>query len=341
TFSVKDTGIGIPQERQAAVFEEFTQADSGVAITYGGTGLGLSIARSLVEQMGGVLQLRSQPGHGAEFFFTLNLPVASLESIGAQGQDEGKTIIPKLVCKRPVRVLLVEDNEFNQAVAQQTIAAICPEITLEVLDNGEEAIKRAKIEAFDLVLTDLQMPGIDGYETARRLRLSNFGGPIVALTASAARTEEPKCLEAGMQEMLLKPIAPAEMAGLLLRYIPGKLVEATQSEAIEDASNQDTPIPPALLHYAGENPTVARQLLGIIQTELSEHLTAIRQLRSVLDDDVIRKRVHKMRPQLMALGLEEYRTLLDEIEQSTQADAEFWANVRNLESVLEKTLSEI
>ncbi len=341
TFSVKDTGIGIPLERQAAVFEEFTQADSGVAITYGGTGLGLSIARSLVEQMGGVLQLHSQPGQGTEFFFTLNLPVAHSDSLGEQVQNEGKTVIPKLICKAPVQILLVEDNEFNQAVARQTIAAICSEITFDIADSGEEALERVKTKPFDLVLTDLQMPGIDGYETARRLRLSNFEAPIVALTASAARTEEPKCLEAGMQEMLLKPIAPSAMAEMLLRYIPQKLAPAVYSESTEDASSQITPIPPALLHYAGDNPTMARQLLSIIQTELAEHLPAIRQLRSIFDDALIRKKVHKMRPQLMALGLEEHRALLDAIEQSAQADAEFWANVRNLESVLEKTLSEI
>ncbi len=341
TFSVKDTGIGIPLERQAAVFEEFTQADSGVAITYGGTGLGLSIARSLVEQMGGVLQLHSQPGQGTEFFFTLNLPVAHSVSLDEQVQNEGKTVIPKLICKAPVQILLVEDNEFNQAVARQTIAAICSEITFDIADSGEEALERVKTKPFDLVLTDLQMPGIDGYETARRLRHSNFEAPIVALTASAARTEEPKCLEAGMQEMLLKPIAPSAMAEMLLRYIPQKLAPAVYSESTEDASSQITPIPPALLHYAGDNPTMARQLLSIIQTELAEHLPAIRQLRSILDDALIRKKVHKMRPQLMALGLEEHRALLDAIEQSAQADAEFWANVRNLESVLEKTLSEI
>ncbi|MFN0037443.1 MAG: tetratricopeptide repeat protein [Saprospiraceae bacterium] len=343
TFSVRDTGIGIPLEKQAAVFEEFTQADSGIAVTYGGTGLGLSIARSLVNQMGGSLQLRSKPGQGAEFFFSLNLPVASPESLAAQIQDQGKTLIPRLLCKNPVHILLVEDNEFNQAVAQQTIEAICPEIKLEIVEGGEQALERIKTESFDLILTDLQMPEMDGYETARRLRSSNFEGPIVALTASAVRTEEPKCLEAGMQEMFLKPIAPSEMAALLLRYIPEKLSLGGSSEPTENVSlsSEEAPLPPTLLHFSGENQALARQLLDIIRTELSEHLPAVQQLRTILGDEGIRKRVHKIRPQLTALGLLEHKPLLDALEQNTLADAEFWANVRTLESILEKTLAEL
>jgi len=331
TFSVKDTGIGIPHEKQAAVFEEFTQADSGIAVTYGGTGLGLSIARGLVAQMGGALQLRSKPGQGAEFFFTLALPVVSQESLVGGTENEGKTVIPRIFCKSPVHILLVEDNAFNQAVAKQTIAAICPEISLEIVESGESAIDRVKTEAFDLILTDLQMPGIDGYETARRLRLSNFKGPIVALTASAVRTEEPKCIEAGMQEMCLKPIAPSEMAALLLRYIPEKLAMDTQVTETKENSSQEVPIPASLMHFAGGNPTMAQQLLGVIQKELSEHLPAIRQFRAQSDHGAIRKSIHKMRPQLIALGLLEHKPLLDTIEQNTVVDADFWDNVCNLE----------
>jgi len=339
TFSVKDTGIGIPQEKQAAVFEEFTQADSGIAVTYGGTGLGLSIARGLVAQMGGVLQLRSKPGQGAEFFFTLDLPAIRPENLGTQ--NEAKTVIPKIFCKSPVHLLLVEDNAFNQEVAKQTIAAICPEIGLEIVESGEIALERVRTEAFDLILTDLQMPGIDGYETARRLRLSNFEGPIVALTASAVRTEEPKCIEAGMQEMCLKPIAPLEMAALLLRYIPEKLTKETQVIETKENSSQEAPIPASLLHFAGGNPMVAQQLLNVMQKELSEHLPAIRQLRIQSDHAGIKKSIHKIRPQLIALGLLEHKPLLDAIEQNTIIDAEYWENVRTLEAVLEKTLEGI
>ncbi len=341
TFSVRDTGIGIPQAMQSAVFEEFTQADSGIAVVYGGTGLGLSIARSLVQQMGGVLELSSKPDQGAEFFFTLNLPVADPESVVSQVKTGDKTVIPKLFNTAPVHVLLIEDNSFNQAVAAQTISAICPEIRLVISDSGEQALEQIKTEYFDLILTDLQMPGIDGYETARRLRLAQVKAPVVALTASAARTEEPKCLEAGMQEMLLKPIAPSEMAALLLRYIPEKLRMGSSAAPTENASIQNRPIPTALLHYAGENPEMARQLLEIIRAELNEHLPSIRQLRSILGDAAIRKRVHKIRPQLLALGLQEHIPLFDSIEQNPEANAEFWANVRTLESILQNTLADL
>ncbi len=341
TFSVRDTGIGIPLEKQVAVFEEFTQADSGIAATYGGTGLGLSIARGLVQQMGGRLQLRSTPGQGAEFFFTLNLPIASSESLADHVQNGVRTIIPRLLCKAPVHVLLVEDNSFNQVVAEQTIHAICSEITLKIVEAGEQALEQIKTAHFDLILTDLQMPGIDGYETARRLRLAHFDGPIVALTASAVLTEEPKCIEAGMQKMFLKPIAPAEMAALLLHYIPDKLTFSFPEAAKSNQNTQDTPLPSSILHFAGGNPSVARQLLDVIRTELNEHLPAIQRFRSSLDDEGIRKRVHKIRPQLIAIGLQEHQVLLDALEQNSLVDSEFWANVRNLESILSDILLEL
>jgi signal transduction histidine kinase/DNA-binding NarL/FixJ family response regulator len=343
TFSVRDTGIGIPMDKQAVVFEEFMQADTGVALTYGGTGLGLSIARNLVTQMGGELQLRSNPGEGAEFYFTLHLPIASAETHGEQLANLGKTVIPTLDCQDSVHILLVEDNEFNQAVAGQTIGAICPEIYLDIVESGEEALERVKTVSYDLILTDLQMPGIDGYETTRRLRLANFKEPIVALTASAVRTEEQKCLDAGMNEMALKPISPTEMAALLMRYIPEKLVFSSDLKPAEMfiPAPKEATVPAALLHFSGGNPDMARELLGIIRTELSEHLPAIQSLQSAEDAPGIRKIVHKMRPQLIALGLEKHKSLLDAVEQNSAADAAFWGNVRILESVLEDTLSEL
>ncbi|MEI6408034.1 MAG: tetratricopeptide repeat protein, partial [Bacteroidota bacterium] len=149
-FSVQDTGIGIAPEQQAAIFEEYTQADSNVALQYGGTGLGLSIARSLVAQMGGALQLNSSPGAGSTFFFTLDLPLATVPA--EQILETNKTVIPKLFCKSPVRILLVEDNEFNQIVAFQTVAAICPDINLDVVSRGEQAIALIQTEHFDLIL---------------------------------------------------------------------------------------------------------------------------------------------------------------------------------------------
>jgi signal transduction histidine kinase/DNA-binding NarL/FixJ family response regulator len=342
-FSVRDTGIGIPLEKQASVFEEFAQADPGIAQTYGGTGLGLSIARSLVEQMGGALQLQSQPGVGSEFFFTLTLPLADASVLADQAPTNRKTDIPQLICKAPVRILLVEDNEFNQSVAAQTVAAICAEIRFDMVEHGETAIEWVQKEHFDLVLTDLQMPGLDGYQTARLLRAAHFERPIIALTASAVRTDEPKCIEAGMQAMLLKPIAPSEMADLLLRYLPEKLALAQENQ--QDTSTapviQDAEIPPSLLHYAGGNATIAAKLLTIIRTELKEYLPALSALQAESDDSGIRKRVHKIRPQLIALGMAEHKPLLDAIELNTNADAAFWANVSTLQTILHETIANL
>ncbi len=333
TFAVRDTGIGIPPAQQAAVFEEFTQADASVAVHYGGTGLGLSIARSLVAQMGGTLQLQSQPGQGSAFFFTLTLPVASAEASAAQARQNSKIHIPRLHCTSPVAVLLVEDNRFNQVVAQQLLSAICPEITLHTAESGEAALALQKTIHFDLVLTDLQMPGMSGYEMARSLRAAGFSAPIVALTASAALTEAPKCIEAGMQEMQLKPIAPAAMADLLLRYIPDKLTGAPE-KGERPSAEPSAPIPDALLHFAGGNPQSAAELLKIIHSELEAHLPAIQALRAQSDAAAIKKRVHKLRPQVLALGLVAHKPLLDGLEENTEPNPEFWVDVQRLESII-------
>ncbi|MEI6412247.1 MAG: response regulator, partial [Bacteroidota bacterium] len=205
--------------------------------------------------------------------------------------------------------------------------------------RGEQAIALIQTEHFDLILTDLQMPGIDGYETARRLRAAGFERPIVALTASAVRTDEQKCLDAGMQEMVLKPISPQEMEALLLRYIPEKL---TPDQAqIKQKLGKEKPLPPALLHFAGDNPAIARQLLAVIHTELSTNLPVYENLVSKNDADGIRQKVHKMRPQLIALGHEEHRALFDAIEHSTEANEQFWLNALVFGFILKKTLSEI
>ncbi len=334
-FSVRDTGIGIAPEKQAAVFEEFTQADTDV----GGTGLGLSIARRLVAQMGGELQLRSTPGQGSVFFFTLEVPVAT-PAPGAEPAG-GPTLIPRLLCKSPVRILLVEDNAFNQVVATQTVAAICPDITIEIAGSGASALERISTGDFDLVLTDLHMPGLDGYETARRLRDLGFNSPIVALTASAMNAEAEKCREAGMDEMLLKPIAPAQMAAMLLRYVPEKLAGAKNGTTFDRKyeNAQEAPVPPALLHYAGGNPETARQLLILIRTELNECLSVLPALQAASDAAGIRRRVHKLRPQLIALGTTKHQALLDALEHPADAGAGFWAKTRKLATVLEKTLT--
>jgi len=213
-FLVRDTGVGIPRERHADIFDSFTQADGSTRRRFGGTGLGLSICKRLVEIMGGRLTVESEPGQGACFRVTLTFDAAVMG-------EAMPVSVPVLVRGGPGRklhVLLAEDNEINvQVVTRMLEDCGC---TVEVAENGLRAISLAASVSYDLVLMDVQMPVCDGLEAARSIRQAEarVGGarlPIVALTANAMREDQEQCLAAGMDGFLPKPIPLATLRALV------------------------------------------------------------------------------------------------------------------------------
>lgn len=204
-FSVIDTGIGIAEDKMKFIFESFTQESSDTTRKFGGTGLGLTISKQLVELMGGELKLKSQQGKGSVFMFTLPMEVATACT------DENKTDSGKKELKaRPgLRILLAEDNKFNQMVAEDTLNTLLPELTMVMVENGKEAIAKLKSEKFDLVIMDIHMPEMDGYEATQFIRTqlpSPLNGvPIMAMTANVIAEEIDKCFIAGMNAYVSKP----------------------------------------------------------------------------------------------------------------------------------------
>lgn len=195
-FAVSDTGIGIPPERLAAVFESFQQVDGSISRRFGGTGLGLTIARQLAGLMGGRLWAESTPGLGSTFFLTALLP----QTAAVHAHPAGAPAAPS----EPLRVLLAEDN----AVGQYLIATILKRRGHQVLlaVDGASAVEAALREPFDVVLMDVQMPVLDGVEATRQIRAAGCGVRIVALTASALQGDRDRCLAAGMDSFVSKPI---------------------------------------------------------------------------------------------------------------------------------------
>jgi signal transduction histidine kinase len=186
TFAVKDTGPGITDEQRAVIFERFRQGDATLTRRHGGSGLGLAIVRELVALMNGTLALESAPGAGAEF--TVTLPAA----VAPQGRDVHGT-----------RVLLAEDNLVNQRVAMWMLQSLgC---VVDLAQDGEEAVRLARERAYDVVLMDCQMPVLDGYAAAARIRAASPRLPIVALTAGEG-ADDARAREAGMDGILRKPI---------------------------------------------------------------------------------------------------------------------------------------
>jgi signal transduction histidine kinase/CheY-like chemotaxis protein len=214
-FSVEDTGPGIPKELQAEIYEEFVQLGKSQDQRIVGTGLGLSIARKLVERMGGILALESEPGKGSVFRFSIPLVLSTEEAYRAYHHEKESAA---LVMKGSYRILVVEDNASNQIVIEGLLEKILPESSVILADDGYKALAMLEKEKFDLVLMDIRMPGIDGYETTKRLRLlgnENANIPVIALTASVIRSDVQHCLDAGMNGYVPKPISRAFLAKIL------------------------------------------------------------------------------------------------------------------------------
>ncbi|MSU50923.1 MAG: response regulator [Opitutus sp.] len=199
---VRDTGIGIPEEKLRDLFKMFMQADSSTTRRYGGTGLGLAICQRLVNLMGGEISAHSAREKGSEFAFTLPFtPVAM------PGQTVPEETEPVVVQGRTPRILVVDDMETNRFLLEVFLRrhGFAPELAT----GGEEAIRMAAQNDYDAILMDLQMPDLDGYAATKRIRAAEAPGrrtPIIALTASIAKGTREKCLAAGMDEHLTKPL---------------------------------------------------------------------------------------------------------------------------------------
>ena len=216
--NVRDTGIGIAEDRLAVLFDPFTQADSSTSRTYGGTGLGLAICRELAELMGGSISVKSCLGLGSDFSLTLPFTVSAVP-LPPQITDQAYGVF---TCE-PARVLLVEDDITNQLVAQSLLEKMGHSV--ELANNGLEALTmlRRNDMPFDLALMDCQMPVMDGFETTRRIRCGEAGEsyralPVIAMTANAFSEDRERSLEAGMDAHLSKPVEPEELGRVVARW---------------------------------------------------------------------------------------------------------------------------
>jgi signal transduction histidine kinase/AmiR/NasT family two-component response regulator len=215
-FEVRDTGIGIPVERQAAIFESFVQADNSTTRRHGGTGLGLAISKRLVTAMGGRIGVMSEPGCGSVFWFAIPFEVAA----PAQSTELSRTWRGLAVAAQPARILVAEDNPVNQRLAQRMLEKAGYEV--RVASDGHQAIIKFKQESYDLVLMDIQMPVMDGLEATAAIRKLEGGGrrtPIVAMTAHAMKEDRERCLAAGMDDYLTKPVQATALASVLERWL--------------------------------------------------------------------------------------------------------------------------
>jgi len=217
SFTVKDTGIGIPKEKHETIFKRFQQADSGTTRNYGGTGLGLAITKQLVELQQGRIEVESAVGKGSKFTVFLGFGRSQDTEPDKEQQLKNQSKL------QGYKVLLVEDNLINQKVACNFLRKW--EMYYEVANNGQEALKLVSDNEYDLILMDIQMPIMDGFEATRRIRKMTDARkraiPIVALTASAPLEVREKIFAAGVSEYVIKPFNPSELFGKLEKCILG------------------------------------------------------------------------------------------------------------------------
>jgi signal transduction histidine kinase/CheY-like chemotaxis protein/HPt (histidine-containing phosphotransfer) domain-containing protein len=327
-FAVTDSGPGIAASQMRNVFESFVQADAGDRHQSGGTGLGLTISRNLVALMGGTLQVISEEGKGAVFFFSIPLEAANENEWLRHQQREliyEEDLGEEL---EGIQVLAAEDNEYNRLLLSDTLKKFIPRVNLSVFNDGKELTdwlqqpESRLAEQATVVLLDVQMPRLDGYETAKFIRgqlpapAKNL--PIIALTASVIRSDLDRCMQAGMNAYVPKPFSAAELLTKMLRVLE-KTVPVSSPHSTPILSEE---IPAGSTHIRLE---VLKKLVGNDEEEIQRHLqlfnemiparlTLISEALELEDFDAVRKLVHVMKPQLAGLGLHHIRQLAESIE---------------------------
>lgn len=278
----EDTGIGIPESKIKRLFSPFTQADSSTTRRYGGTGLGLSICQSLCRMMGGDISIRSRAGVGSTFAFSVCLNTLEGETATSLARVE---IQEETLDFSGKKVLLVEDNEINQELVVELLKDTG--MSIDIANNGLEALERVKLQAYDLVFMDIQMPFLDGFEVTRRIRkdIGKKELPIIAMTANASNEDRENCIQSGMDDFVSKPIAPASLFKVLSTWLN------TTNDVTADAASALAALKPQVQEELPFDRTKALQMMGGKEALLEKMLymfkdrfsNSVAELQSLLD----------------------------------------------------------
>ncbi len=350
-FDVEDTGIGIAPDYVEKIFESFTQAGTDTARRFGGTGLGLTISKGLVDMMEGELSVRSEPGWGTTFTVGLRLEEAPPEESAA-----GSPVLTAATMERlkHARVLLVEDNEFNRTVAEDTLHEAVPGIAVEMAVNGAEAVKAVQRTRFDLVLMDIQMPVMDGTAATAAIRaLEGATGrvPIIAMTANVLQEDVQRYRSAGMNGYVSKPFQTEELLLQMSAVMePASAADPTlNTQGVSAALHQ--PLLPErvtdmtfLRSFTGGSEEKRKKYVGMFLANAPGQLRTIADALRDKDLPSLKIAAHSLKPQLSYMGVKEEVSHVYLIEQTAGEEAHIDRLpelVAQLRRVCEKAFAEL
>ena len=316
-FNVIDTGIGIPEDRLYSIFESFTQVSNSRARKFEGAGLGLTITRQLVNLMNGRISVSSQLGLGSTFKVELPFMLPVEESPA----DEKFTIttvdVPAEIELTGIKILLVEDNKVNQFLAKKLLTRMGFEI--DIAGDGESAIEKINHNSFDLILMDVQMPGMSGYEVTQKIRSGSKGNdlPIIALTAYASTTEKEKALASGMNDYITKPYSQQELISVIKKYLKPKPVQPQVTDT-PVKKRRKTPVINGKIHNHLKTMVNGNKqdMISLIEIFLEQLPVQLEELEIAVDKedwDYAHKIAHKLKSSINILGVDELCQLIERL----------------------------
>lgn len=348
-FAVRDTGIGLRTDQIEELFQPFSQANPSTTRQYGGTGLGLTICRSLAEALDGSIRVESQPNAGSTFTLVLRLPIdadtAWVDDLYADPEalepHTGAPPTPEL----SGHILLAEDGIDNQLLISTILRRQGLRVT--IVSDGEEAVNRALMaqhsdQPFDLILMDMQMPVLDGYGATAKLRNKGYGGPVVALTAHAMAGERERCLHAGCDDYLTKPIA----RGMLLAQVAAHLGHSQMGDEDQERPATSGPAahreaPPALYSHYADDPDM-RDLVIEFVDRLPALLRDIRAAAEAGNRRQLKRLAHQLKGAAGGYGFTPVSEQAAAVESATKDAASMWTldqAVRQLEATCARVRS--